>query len=219
MGNVSSVSGTNGLQGPSLDPNMGFDAEVLLNYCTEQLNDINGDIKQKLAAQQTGRDAKAYFNDARSKLTNGGQTTDILTSWAKGIDKMPPGPDRDAAIIQLNAYRATSCWNDAGPPQPITNENIQVYANGGGDGKGPSVAKDIANPTSDKNNNFVDGEEKKKFAEGIGTTTESIGKNMELEMIGLQQCISQRGMAIQITTQMMQKLQQAIEAIIQGIGK
>lgn len=222
MTTISGVGGTTAMSSASLPSGAGLDGDTLLAYCALQLNDINGEIGRRLAKQQQVRDAKAGLNQIRDMINahpNGGAYTReekeaILTKYAETLRDMPPGPTRDSVMQSLQTFRATACYNNdtnAAPPP-----NIDEYLAGG-------IQADLdepeATPAHDGilGTNALDEKEVGARVKELGDVGDELNKNAELDMIGLQQLISQRQMAVQQASQMMQKFCQTLEVVTSNI--
>jgi hypothetical protein len=192
-----------------------FDGETLLSYCAAQLGDLNGEIQVKMHQQQSMRAAKEALTRARQLLAKcekeGAYSPEvrnqILQASRDAVAALPPGATRDAVMNFVNEYRHTACMNDA-RDKNIPNDGVEAWCKDGyiADGK-----------TNFDGNNAVSPDEFKNLSRMLEDVSEDINKNAELEMIGLQQLISQRQQAIQLTTNLLAKVNQGAEAIVANL--
>jgi hypothetical protein len=200
----------------------GLDSDTLLAFCASQLDEMNGDIKAKLEAQQQVRDVKSALTLVKQSINSQAdhaytpaEQEQILTTWAKAIQEMPPGKDQDALMAQLQTFRTQVCYG-SGPDAPKDLPSLDGYLdpNGAGakDGVGAGVSHDVdasQQPGSNKTL-LADPAAMQSALDQIG---DDLGKNADLDMISLQDLVSKRQMAIQTTTQIMAKFSQSLETI------
>lgn len=216
---MTEINGASGVRfgnvdGFSVDAHL--DAETILLYCSTQLNDLNGEIKVRLSAQQSMRAQKKILAELQSllnKYVEAGvsedavaQKREILEQFGAALNQMPPGAAREAVMAVFNDIRSSACHKNGPPPfQPM-----ETYATKG-------IAEDLAGAKG-KGNDLAP-QEIKNLGQRLQNASDDLGKDSELQMIGLQQLISQRQMAIQMTTNMMNKYSQGLEAIVGNIGR
>ncbi|MBX3229378.1 MAG: hypothetical protein KIT84_17830 [Labilithrix sp.] len=198
-----------------------FDGDVLLAYCSTQLNDLNGEIKARMNTQQRVRDAKAALNKLQQML-NGSKGIDpndhaqkrqILEAYADVLKHLPPGTAKDGVIASLQQFRSTACYNDGPAPKWVEDK---PGVSGTSERNGIAADISVANVGG---RNRVNADELKAQVKPLGDISEELGKTAELEMIILQQLVSQRQQAISMTTNMMNKCSQGTEAIAGNIGR
>jgi hypothetical protein len=212
MTNVTGVGRTYGAEGIGSPTNL--DGDTLLAYCASQLNDLNLDIKARLTTQQQVRDTKALLNDVRTLIQSKTDGTyddrvkeEILTKYATAIQSMPEGPMRSRVMSSFQEFRKTACYNGGQVPEP---PHIGGYLAGG--------YKDDLKVGDDGNGgNKLDQGEISAQVAGLGAIAEDLGKNVEMDMITLNQLVSARQMAIQLTSQLMAKMNQGAEACVNNI--
>lgn len=78
-----------------------------------------------------------------------------------------------------------------------------------------AIVKDYEHTAAD---GYLDANECKAFAERLGALSKDISSSAELDMIQLQSLMSQRQMAVQLCTNLMQSLNDTTKAIAQKIG-
>lgn len=227
MSTISGVGGAVATTCPSLAPGAGLDGETILLYCQNQLNGLNGEIKVRMAQQRATREQKELLNELRTLLgpyAQGGlpshmfmEKRAILQKYAEVIQKLPPGATRDALQASFDKFRSTSCNNN----KPVASANVDDYLNGGAQNIDKDVATPDANPKakSEEQGNTVSANEVSEFIKHLENAGDELNKNAELEMISLQQLISQRQMAIQMTTNLMNKFMEGLQTITANVGK
>lgn len=215
--NATSTSGVSALGMGGISNGATFDGDTLLAYCSVQLNGLQGEIKARMTAQQAVRDSKSALTTLQNTLTDamskGGVNnadaalkTKILEQYEAVLAKLPPGDQWNQVNQSYQTFRSTAC-----------------YRNGAPMGEGKTVGFDVMQTAETNkdgaNANDVTAAEVKGLIDGLSNVSEDLGKNAELEMIDLQQLVSQRQMAIQMTTNMMNKCSQGPETIAANIGK
>jgi hypothetical protein len=214
MSEINGVSRSHGA-GP-MDPTS-LDGDMLLAYCASQLNDLNADIKARMVTQHQLRDTKGLLNDVRALIQpkkDGGtfseaEKKEILEKYARAIQGTPVGPLRDRMFAAFQEFRSTACYNDAKAPEET---DIDGYL-----AKGGAVADSRVAQTEGTFNNNLDQAEIEKQVSLLGAIAEDAGKNVELDMITLNQLVAQRQMAVQLTSQLMSKVNQGAEACVNNI--
>jgi hypothetical protein len=201
---------------------VGLDSDTLLSYCAAQLDEMNGDIKSRLEAQQRVRDVKSAITLVKSTLNadpkheySPAEQEQILSSLATAIRETPPGKDRDALMAQLQTYRTQVCYG-SGPDAPKGPPSLDGYLDpkgaGAKDGVGAGISHDVdaSQQPGDNKKLLADPSAMQSALDQVG---DDLGKNADLDMISLQDIVSKRQMAIQTTTQIMAKFSQSLETI------
>jgi hypothetical protein len=215
MTDVTGVSRTSSME-PSVA--VGLDEDTLMTYCTAQLNDLNADIKDKLANQQQMREYKSRINAVKSEImtADGAYTPEqrkqILTDLAKLIRDTPENtPNHQTLMDTLQAYRKSAVYanSDQAPGPP----NIDGYL--ANDAR--AIQDEAAGADTSGNANNLDNDELKNLADKLDSVSDDVGKNAELDMLSLQDLVSKRQMAVQVTSQIMAKFAQSQETIANNI--
>ena len=188
--------------------------ESLLSYCAAQLRNMDGDIAARMRGQQSSRAAQNKLNEIREFLKNydtgAGIGADdelappkVLQGLKDAYDLLPEGsPQREEIESLFNRFRNTCCMNGA-------SESVSL--------KHYTAAQIAADGKRQGANNNADQKEIQSFLSSLTDISGSITKNTELDMINLQSLISQRGMAIQLTTNMMSKLNESLFSVVANL--
>ncbi len=212
MSNVTGIAGASGaaLYGVPASSNVMLSPESLMYFCAIQLRSMDGQITKRMTEQQQARDAQevlGQLQDLLAHLKPGGLNENdlvarrrILEYYKAAYDKAPP--DMKARLQEsFNAFRSTGCNNDGGDVVSLaTYSPAQLDA-------------DATRPTVDNKNSLDSNEVTARFDEIKGICND-INKGAELEMTNLQTLISQRQMAIQMTTNLLSKVCESMQAIV-----
>jgi hypothetical protein len=186
--------------------------ESLLAYCSKQLRDLGTQIQGMLNEQGSLKDKCNILSDLKKAITaksagwKEGDKTDkaeVAQAYLNAARALPPGPERDAVLKELDAFRQTAFLNDVpvSPPSTLANYNettIAIEAE-----KSHEGALNAVEPT-----------EMRTRSEAIDSITGDVTREVELKMISLQSMISQRQMIVQLTTNLIQKLNDTLAAPI-----
>jgi hypothetical protein len=128
----------------------------------------------------------------------------------EAFDSLPPNdPRREKLNDTFHRFMDTVTFN---------NQSDRRVTEGGNYHLSTLTDEQIGNIASNgTQGNETDDDEMKRFAADIDPMLSDISKGAELEMIDLQSKISQRQMAIQMTTQMVSKMSEMQMAIISQI--
>lgn len=212
MSNVTGIAGASGaaLYGVPASSNVMLSPESLMYFCAIQLRSMDGQITKRMTEQQQARDAQevlGQLQDLLAHLKPGGLNENdlvarrrILEYYKAAYDKAPP--DMKARLQEsFNAFRSTGCNNDGGDVVSLaTYSPAQLDA-------------DATRPTVGNKNSLDSNEVTARFDEIKGICND-INKGAELEMTNLQTLISQRQMAIQMTTNLLSKVCESMQAIV-----
>lgn len=186
--------------------------EAVLAYCTSRLNTIEDVIKSRFAEQQRRNDA----------LKSAGALLDIL-NWNKNGQAGGANGDKDyteghktQGAALANLYRQTS----DGQVRAEIAEKFKTVT--GRDLPGdidarttPYKAEEIGLEKS--NIQPFTAQEWAQKVNSVKTLQDGFSKDNEISMIQLQSMISQRQLAIQLTTQMMAAMAEASKGIVANI--
>lgn len=191
--------------------------ESLLLYCSSRLEALDTNIKQYFDEQ----------NRRNKAATDAGKAISIISGWdhVEGSDFLKDKPEHIAnhthkANELLALYRETddpavknACAHafkqvsglDIGPyasdpNRQVTTDEVQASANAG-------QIKAIEAPAWNA------------LVESIKTEQASISKSAEMNMIQLQSLVSQRQLAVQMTTQLMQTANDTLKQVVANLGK
>lgn len=215
---INGVGGTNavytaplGASGDSLTP------DAMLLYCAAQLHDMDTQVKQQMAGQQAQRGAQSKITDLKQLVAqfdtpgginenDGATKKTILLKMKEIYDSLPAGdPTRNAIQTIFDGFRSTSCCND-----DLGNKvSLANYT--------PEMADADSKIGSQDGKNFVGQSEVKDLESALDSAAGDIGKNADIQMISLQSLVSQRQMAVQIATNLINKLNETLGAVIQNV--
>lgn len=209
------VSGLAGVGGGGLTP------DSVMLYCAAQLNHLDADIQQHMAQQQVARDQQDKLGRLKALMSGSipegpagvEQKKQIMQAMKDAYDSLaktdPGGADQ---VNQLfHDFITTGSFNDSGPARMAAGDGNNLFCL-------TDTAKDVlANAPSVGDMNSISVDEMKNLAAKVDPVLSDVGKGAELEMINLQSMVSQRQMAVQITTQMISKMNETNLSIIQGM--
>ncbi len=187
--------------------------DTLLAYCTTRLRELDGKINGMMQEQggtrglmaAVGRVKEALGRHSPLESNDVAGRKEILEAYVDAARSFPPGPQRDAILREMNAFRKTACYGDGDPP-PI---DLATY---------DAAALDReANLSTDNANNKVVETEIKLRSDGMDSISSDMNQQQEVKMIQLQSFISQRQMAVQLTTNLIQKMNEMMMAPIANL--
>jgi len=223
MSNVSSSTGSinpygAAVGGTSVGSSTGsatLSPEGLLAYCQSRLQSIDSQI-------QSGLDSQEQTN---SELEQLGQVLSSMKALANGSSD---STQIIAAENALGDYINSLKTSDPNNPElgALTQTyNDMVYSGSGGDPNklqgGPGFIDEAkyppkhTDPRGDMNYGEAEGQ---GFIASVQSAHDDMNSNSELAMISLQSLMSQRQTAIELTTNMMQSLDDQADKIAQNIG-
>lgn len=215
VGGVSNVgSPANGYQveGGTISP------DCVMTYCAAQLNFLDEGIQQRMAQQQKSRDVQAALSDLKAALNTKALGANDWSTKQKIVEKFeaafakmaPNDPMRDRLNDQFHNFVSTAfCANDGGQANHYNLGHITAENKG--------TFEWACNQNN--SDNAADLGEIKTMSESLDGLLTDCGKGAELQMISLQSMVSQRQMAVQLTTQIIAKLHETKQAIVAQIGK
>lgn len=219
MSNVSGVAGTSGaaMYGVSASTNVMLSPESLIYFCATQLRALDGQITKRVVEQQNAREAQGTLGQLQDlynhlKPTGVGQDDAatkqrILQYYKEAYDKAPPG-QRDRIQESFNAFRKSACYNDSDKAY-VSLANYDAK----------QIDADIKNCNDADNHNFTSGDEVDLRLKEINGIVDDVNKGAELEMTNLQTLVSQRQMAVQLTTNLISKVNESMQSIVANTGK
>jgi hypothetical protein len=220
MSNVGGVSNVGLVNLPPTVEGGSLTVDALMLHCASQLNHLDDAIHAQMVKQNTARDQQDKMGQLRALLSGeqiageGSKTKDVANAFKAAYDSLPPGdPRRNELSNGFRTYIATACFrNDPLLLKGVGNKYDLATMDA-------SKANELngLNATSEDNN--VNSEEMKEIGAFVDNVSTSIGKGAELDMINLQSMVSKRQMAIQITTQLISKMNDSLSSIVQQIGK
>jgi hypothetical protein len=232
------MSNTYGVNGSTAVSYTGtFDAGVstvspdsLLEYCQMQLGDLDGQINDQMTTQQTALREREAVESAQNVLeqygtagpTNPTDMQKCVTAVGNAIDQLPAG---DPVAAQLGTFMINMC-------NTYNYQEDQAYGyvspgtppNGGAVVDAPSQAaptvaslEQIQNPTftrPDSTHNQWQG-----TTDALATIADDVKSSAEIQMLQLQDLVSQRQQAVELSSGIMSKTDQTLEDQAKAIGQ
>lgn len=221
MNNVSNVGTSNipHLTNFAADPSQAsLTPDMLLVYCSTRLQTIDSNIKQYFAEQER----------RNGQIRQASKLMEILQSGTWGNGHV--GPDqlkvnknqRDDHARKANEILAV--WRSSDSPE-IREACAKAFRSVSGHDIGAFAGKDaevtgehILTAASEKDRmKFVSREEWAPHVESLKNIQSDMMKSAELNMIQLQSLVSQRQLAVQLTTQLMQTLNETSKQVVGNI--
>lgn len=224
MSNVGGIGGA----GPAAPvgnavPTSALTPESLLYYCASNLRSLDAEIATRMREQQGAAAANKALSALKSALApyvaggighdDLGAKETFLRKFKEAFDAAPPSA-RTAIQQQFDTFRRTACHNDRDPPHiGLANYGEQDLQNDLAAVKSPELASDGRTLK-----NGVGKEEVQWIVDALDNASKELSKDAELMMITLQSMISQRQMAVQLTTNMLDKINQTAMAVVNKVG-
>ncbi len=187
----------------------------LLDYCSSRLHSLDNNIQQYFTEQQTRNAAVADASKLMSVLQSG--------TWGSGqLDWSKIQNDPQACGYHADkANEILAVWSSTASPE-VKNECAQAFNQVTGldiasfSGK-PVTPADIQASAAAKHINGVDATTREKQIESIKQSQSSMSQSSEMNMLQLQSLVTQRQLAVQLTTQVMQTLHDTTKQVIGNI--
>jgi hypothetical protein len=201
----------------SAPPAIELTPDTLMFYCATQLRRLDGEITARMRSQQSTHDAQAILGELRERLspyTTGGigandkHLVPILMQKLKAaFDALPEGSPQRAAIQSLfDKFRNTTCRENAIETLRLDDPSVLSQ-----------IQTDVDTKKTSGDANRADRDEVNQMLDSLKQISTDITSSGELEMINLQSLISQRQMAIQLTTNLLGKLNESLMAPIANL--
>ncbi len=200
------------ITGGSLTP------DALMLYCASRLNSLDEGISSMMNKQEQSQTVQKALGKVKDLMSGGGMDKNdyvkkgaIMDAMKEAYDALPPGdPMRERLQETFKSFVTDACFNDG--KLPLANKMLSNYT--------PAMRDElVALPSIDNNLNEVSAKSMEGYASNLGTLMGELSKGAELQMINLQSLVSQRQMAVQITTQLLAKMNETSMAIANSIGK
>ena len=164
--------------------------DALLMYCQTRLQDLDGDIQSRMSDQKSALDRRQAIQTAQQVFKTFG-------------DK---GPQTQAEWDQCEAaiYAAQQALPPGDPGRGMLDDFRYAMEH--------QYCRDLA-----PDPHYPHDGEWKGTIDGLGKMIEDIKGSAEIEMLQLQQLMSQRQTAVQLTTNMMSKMDQTQDAIVKNV--
>lgn len=215
-GGVGGVSNPSAAHGQSSIGGGGLTPDTVMLYCASQLNNLDDGIKQKMAEQQAKREPQNKLGALKDALGSSPLPADamakkeeIINAMRAAYKSLPEGdPGRDRLNRMFHEFLQTACNSNGKTARG--DENLWNVTD--------AQAHELAN-RPDLGGNDASADEMRSYSTTVDGILGDVGKGAELEMINLQAMVSQRQMAVQITTQLIAKLNETQLAVINSVGK
>jgi hypothetical protein len=215
-GGVGGVSGSGQVQAMPTVSGGNLSADAVMLYCATQLNHLDDGIKEKMAKQEAKRDPQNKLGALKDTL--GGNSLpadafqrkeDIINAMRAAYKSLPEGdPGRDRLNRTFHEFMQNACNSNGKTPRG--DENLWNLTD--------QQVHGIAT-RADYGGNDASADELKGYAATVDGILGDLGKGAELEMINLQSMVSQRQMVVQVTTQLIAKMNETAMAVANSIGK
>jgi len=217
MSDVSNVNGGSSITGPNLGIGAGLSADTLLAYVQTQLGGLDGELGADMQQQETQLNERKAIESAQSTFeqfgTKGPQNVQDFQSCLAAIDKSIASlPEGDPTRANLQDFRQSICDKYGYGMQEPT---IVVTPYALSSQEEEALRQQLAQPVL--KNPPGDGD-----WQGTSDTLANMGNdiksNADLQMIQIQDLVSQRQQAIQLATGILGKQEQTLEAEAKNIG-
>jgi len=239
MGNVSGVNGS--YMGTTVNSSTGFSPAALLEYCEAQMNGLNSQIDSMMSQQETQLNEQEAVQNVQTTLeqygTNGPQNAsdmaNCVQAFQKAIASLPPG-DPVAGQLQSQCQQMESTYGYT-PAQALTSsQQEQLEAAQTTVAKGPignnysqaygsyEAAQDtVTQLTSLQNGSLSKAPANNQWqgtTDALGNLASDVKSNSSMQMLSLQDLVSQQQQAVEQTTSMMTQANQTLLDQAKAIG-
>ena len=210
--------------------------ETLLDYCQMQLGDLDTQINAQLTSQKTALHEREVLQSVQTAFDqfgpNGPQNPSQMHTCVTAIDDaIAQLPQNDPVVPQLTDFNSKLCTQyQYQRPGSITQQDQSEPSSDGALGfMAGNIGAELRALTRVDQATYPDGLLGKapdpKTNEWQGTTAaltniaDDIKSNAEVEMLQLQDLVSQRQQAVQLCTGMMTKADQTLEDEAKAVGQ
>ena len=165
--------------------------EALMAYCRTQITGIDGQVKDYFEKQQKNAAAQQALNKIQSSLPARDENGDIN-----------PLTDEKKVELKLEFDAAKQAYQDAGLPTDTLDDLEKKFTATGGA------------PGSDS---IISAEELTKCDQQFKSLQSDLGTSSQLDMISLQELMSRRQAAIQLTTNLVSTFNDTAKSVIGNI--
>jgi hypothetical protein len=185
----------------------GLSPESILAYCTSRLRSLDDIIMQKLQRQQQRNNSLKELGDLQA----------LMGHWSY---ISPEGGDDNGRVGHSNMSQGLAdLYNRTKDPdvkakialmyRTVSGKDLAVDATGRASHDGQVHRIGIEGKSSAEYNAFLES--------NLSQLQNSLSKDGELEMINIQSLVSQRQLAVQLTTQMMAQINESLKGIAGNI--
>jgi len=209
-------------------------AESLLAYCQMQLGDMDTQINTQMSAQKTALREREAVQSAQTVLeqfgTTGPQSVQEMGSCVTAIDHaIAQLPQGDPVAAQLAEFRQHMCdqYQYKAPRSLTEKEQIDLIT-----GTGPGVVASPLTSSLPPNSQIEqlrqaqsgtlrkpDNKEWQGTTDALANIANDIKSSADIQMLQLQDLVSQRQQAVQLCSGMMSKTDQTLEDQAKAIGR
>jgi hypothetical protein len=190
MSTVTGTQATHSLVIKNL-PDAGLSPEGLLLFCQSQLGDLDQKIQQGMTQQKKMVALQNSIGNIKSLLTEVGLR-------GKEVVKLTPQQKEDITKAFDQAIKEAKSMGDSDAAKAIESAKSQFLLD---------------------DNFFVGGDETKAMNDALDTAVGSARSGAELQMIELQGLMSKRATALQLTTNMLNSVNEGAKSIAGNIGR
>jgi hypothetical protein len=199
--------------------------DALMAYCESRMNGIDTEIKKTFDQQQKTNQEQQILGDALQTIqafgdgtldpkslqqgTNPEQCKQMELAIESAIQKIKDIDPSSPAIARLEAMHDKLMGTGSGP----FNDNTGPHGYYNPDYK--SHPPDGGHTEEDGN---ISVEEMKGFIDDLNNINSGLSSNSELQMINLQSLMSQRQTAVELTTNLVQSLDETTGKIVGNVG-
>jgi hypothetical protein len=191
--------------------------DELLEYCSMQLNGLNTEMTNQMNQQTLELQEREAVENAQTALEsfgttgpqNGGDFQKCLDAINKAAASLPPG---DPVAEQLTSFGNQIAAQYGYQPPQTTTTNTAVFVHGHqvGESVYQETSSGLAHPPA---NNDWQG-----TTDTLGNMADGIKSNSEIQMLSLQDLVSQQQQAVQLASGMMSTEDQTLESEAKNIG-
>ncbi|HEX8794713.1 MAG TPA: hypothetical protein VF765_27390 [Polyangiaceae bacterium] len=184
--------------------------DALLTYCESRLQGLDSQIQQGIQTQNDANDDQKDLTPvqaALSKYADGchdpSSVKELLAAVQQAISSIESRDPGSPALSGLKQM-LSSIQTGQTTPSPFTEDMIQRA-------KGMGITIDMPDVLS--------ADQIKGLSTTLGQITSSESSSAELNMINLQSLMSQRQTAVELTTNMMQTLNDTLSKVVSNVGR
>ena len=219
MTNTNAVNANSAVSNPSYAGDMqSVSPDALLEYCQIQLGGLDSQITDQVNQQNKMLAERTAVEQVQTALENYGtqgpqnadQMGDCVAAFQKAIASLPTG-DPVAAQLQTQCDAMTTKYGyDPGGKPNATVQVLQSPVNS---------ADTVTTLTQPTLANKPQNDDWKGTTDALTTLAGDVKSNAEIDMLNLQDLVSQRQQAVQLCSGIMSKTDQTLEAQAKAIGQ
>ncbi len=230
MPSIPNFNGLNGLDAAAAggaSPPAYLTPDAILAYCSSRLQNLDGQVQKLMSQQQGNVDAQqglATVMDDLTKLqskSDGSATTDmngaskLETDLEQVISKMETQDPSNPQLAQLKQLHDTIAASGAGPSNGHGYYSTSSNRALGAPPNGQAIPSDVPNNSEDGK---FSNDEMNDYSNQLKNITNGLSSGAELGMIQIQSLMSQRSTAIQLSTNILQAVDDGTAKIVSNVG-